>query len=222
MSSRRNINTGSHRDRATVDDQTSQIVAGLRSGRPEAWSGLYEVYAERVWHVVARLMGRNVAEVADVVQEVFLAASASARRFDPARGSLWMWLLGIVRHQVALYWRRHGSRIEHARRWWATLDGDADQWLAGTADAPADALESEELAALIRATLLELPTEYQTLLISRYVDDTAATEIARQTKSTPDAVRAKLMRARRAFRSAFRELASGEPDLPGRPCHEPK
>jgi len=160
-------------------------------------------------------MGSPAADIGDVVQEVFLAAAKSARQFDPERGSVWMWLTGIARNQVALRFRQRRSRLESARRWWAGLDGPARDWLAGSADAPDAVVQAKELGSLVRATLLELPEHYQTLLTSRYLDGTRIDEIARETGSTHDAVRARLMRARRAFRAAFRKLAGPESEVAG-------
>jgi RNA polymerase sigma-70 factor (ECF subfamily) len=186
-----------------MDERTREIVAGLREGRREAWSALYDAHAERVWRAVSRLMGGRAADVADVVQEVFLAAAKSAGQYDPARGTPWHWLMGIARRQVALRYRRQVARLARARRWWLGLDGATREWLAGGRDAPPDVLESKELAALVRAALLRVPVEYQTLLTSRYLDGASAVEMAAGLGSTPEAVRAKLMRARRAFRAAF-------------------
>jgi len=196
-----------------MNDKTREIVAGLRRGSREAWSQLYEAYAERLWREVFRLMGGKSDDVADVVQEVLLAAAKSARNFNPERGSLWHWLMGIARHQVALRFRQQTARLANARRWWLSLDGPAKEWLAGTRDAPPDVLESKELASLVRATLLKIPTHYQTLLTRRHLDGDSPVEIAAQTDSTPQAVRARLVRARRAFRRAFLSLVCR--DSPG-------
>jgi RNA polymerase sigma-70 factor (ECF subfamily) len=198
-----------------MDDPGQWIAEGLQRGSREAWSRLYETYAERVWRQVAGLMGGDAADVADVVQEVFLAAAKSARRFDPARGSLWMWLLGIARHQVALRLRQQRARLEKARRWWVAQDGPVREWLAGHQEAPPDVLESKELAWLVRAALLKLPADYQALLARRYLDEATAGQIAQATGSTSEAVRAKLMRARGAFREAFSRLAGHEPEHSG-------
>lgn len=205
-----------------MDELTGQISVELQRGSRRAWSKLYEAYSKRLWREVARLVGPNAADVADIVQEVFLAAakSASAGTFDPDRGTLWMWLMGITRRQVALRFRRQTSQQENARRWWATLDGEARDWLAGSCDAPDRALESKELASLVRATLLELPAHYQALLSSRYLDGVAIDQIARRTASTGEAVRAKLMRARAAFREAFLRLAHDDSQVPGSIGHE--
>ena len=78
-----------------MDKDTEQEIAkGLQEGDRLAWLQLYETYAERVWQNVARLMGYDCQGVPDVMQETFLAASRSAKNFDPRRGSLWIWLWG--------------------------------------------------------------------------------------------------------------------------------
>lgn len=84
------------------EQQEREVLAGLRTGKTDAWRALYQAYAERVWRVVARLLGPN-ADIADVVQEIFLAAARSAPGFDPKRGSLWSWLSGISRRHIALH-----------------------------------------------------------------------------------------------------------------------
>ena len=78
----------------------------LREGDREAWAALYENYNIAVWRLTARLVGPDAAGVADVVQDVFLAAAGSARRFDTEQGTLWSWLTGIVHRQVSNYWRK--------------------------------------------------------------------------------------------------------------------
>ena len=76
-----------------MDKQTaSDLTNGLQKGDAEAWSRLYETFAESVWLNVARLTGTETNVVGDIVQETFLAAARSARGFDPKRGSLQNWL----------------------------------------------------------------------------------------------------------------------------------
>ena len=85
-----------------------QVVSGLREGDADAWRSFYDAYCRQVWHAVARMMGPGDPDVADVVQETFMAAARSAGRYDPKRGSPWMWLYGIARNHVALHYRKQG------------------------------------------------------------------------------------------------------------------
>ena len=193
-----------------MDDHTQREVAsGLQEGSSEAWLRLYDAYAERVWAYVARMMmPRDADQVADVVQETFLAAARSARRFNPRRGSLWHWLTGIARRHVALHYRKEtrSAELARARKWWASLNGDKRAWLAAEADAPARILASRELAELVRAALARLPTDYQVLLTAKYIDGASGNDLAVKMDSSPAAVRSKLARARRAFRRAFSSI----------------
>ena len=190
-----------------MDELTGEIASGLRKGSRDAWEKLYDAYAERLWREVGRLTGGNAADVADVVQEVLLTAAKSAGRFNPKRGTLWAWLTGIARRQAALYYRHRLVELERAKRWWHRLDGTARPWLVGRSDAPPAAAEANELSVLVRRSLLELPHEYRQLLTRRYLDGTRATEIAAEVGCSADAVRARLMRARQAFRRQFARIA---------------
>jgi RNA polymerase sigma-70 factor, ECF subfamily len=193
------------------EQQERDVVRGLREGKADAWRALYDAFAERVWRGVARLLGPHSADVADVVQETMLAAARSARSFDPARGSLWPWLWGIARLQVALHFRkqqRH-DRLGPAGDWLAANKARLGSWLDGTGAPPSALLESAELALLVRTTLTELPGDYEALLTAKYLDGDSVEQIAGRERSTPTAVRSKLARAREAFRQAFTRLGGG-------------
>ncbi len=190
------------------DQQEHEIVRGLREGKADAWRALYDAFAEPVWRAVARLIGPRSADVADVVQETFLAAARSAHTFDPARGTLWPWLWGIARRHVALYYRKKArhDRLRAAHAWLAAGDGQLGRWLDGDATPPTAALEAAELADLVRAVLTELPDDYEALLTGKYLDGVSVEQLARRHGSTEVAVRSKLARARAAFREAFGKL----------------
>ena len=193
------------------EQQARDVVRGLREGRADAWRSLYDAFAERVWRGVARLLGPHSADVADVVQETMLAAARSARTFDEAKGSLWTWLWGIARLQVALHFRkqkRH-DRLKQAGDWLAASNGRLSRWLDGSDGFPADLLEAAELALFVRATLTELPDEYTRLLTAKYLDGESMKQIADREGSTAMAVRSKLARAREAFRQSFARLTGG-------------
>lgn len=188
------------------DVQEREVARGLREGNADAWRALYDAYAERVWNAVARLMGANSADVADVVQETFLAAARSATTYDPWRGSLWLWLWGIARRHVALHYRkekRHHRLLEECRRQNAAgriKDKTCLNFAQGISPSALDSLAAAELADLVRAILTELPSEYGSVLAARYLDGESVEHIAGQEHSTVTAVRSRLARARQALR----------------------
>jgi RNA polymerase sigma-70 factor (ECF subfamily) len=192
-----------------------EIAEGLQQGSRDAWLSLYELYAEKLWCNVARLMAHDPASVADVVQETLLSAARSAKNFNPRRGSLWTWLWAIAKRQVALHYRKQTSKaiIAHAQQWWSLLDGQRSDWIDGSQKPPAEVLESAELATLVRYTLAELSAEYQTLLMAKYIDDLTIEDIAEETNVSSEAVRSKLARARKAFRLAFKKLTHSTPGI---------
>ncbi len=205
-----------------MDEQVAREVArGLREGRPDAWRTLYDAFAERVWRAVARALGPNSADVADVVQETMIAAARSARTFDEASGSLWNWVWGIARLQVALHFRkqkRH-DQLKHAGDWLAASAGRLAHWLDGIDEAPTSLLETAELAMLVRLALSELSDEYESLLTAKYLDGDSVELIAEREHTTEMAVRSKLARAREAFRKVFLRL-TGDSPTDAEACHE--
>lgn len=192
-----------------------EIAEGLQRGNRDAWLSLYELYAEKLWCNVARLMVHEPDCVADVVQETLLSAARSVKNFNPRRGSLWNWLWTIAKRQVALYYRKRTSKaiIAHVQQWWSLLDGQTSDWIDGSQKPPAEVLESAELATLVRYTLAELSAEYQTLLMAKYVDGLTIEDIAEETNGSSVAVRSKLARARKAFRQAFKRLTHSTPGI---------
>lgn len=194
-------------------DAEQEIAEGLQQGDRQAWLELYEAYAECVWNNVARLMGFDCPAVADVVQETFLAAARSAVNFDPERGSLRIWLYGIARRQIALYYRKHDPKIILARikKWWASLNGEKIDWINAKEDTPPEVLQARELAAVVRFALIKLPAEHHALLLARYVDGQSVNKIAADFDCSPVALTSKLARARKMFRVAFSKLIQSTP-----------
>jgi RNA polymerase sigma-70 factor (ECF subfamily) len=195
-------------------DTEREIAEGLQEGDRQAWLQLYEAYAESIWNNVARLMGFDCPAVADVMQETFLAAARSAKNFDHSRGSLWIWLCGIARRQIALYYRKQDPKtiLIRIKKWWASLDGKKIDWINAREDTPPEVLEARELAALVRFALIKLPDEYQALLLAKYVDDQSVNKIAEDMDCGPVAVTSKLARARKTFRMAFSKLIQSTPN----------
>jgi RNA polymerase sigma-70 factor (ECF subfamily) len=191
-----------------MDEGLGESVAeGLRQGDERAWSKLYETSAHRVWQQVSRLIGSNAEDVADVVQETFLAAARSAGKYRPSFGTPETWLWGIARRQVALHYRKQAQvrRLHEALGELASHNGGLG-WLRSGSPAPEDALHSQDVAVLVRAALARLPAEYQGILASKYWDWASIESIAQEAGISQAAASSKLARARRAFRAIVLKL----------------
>ncbi len=208
------------------EEREREIVRGLLDGQADAWRACHDAFAETVWRVVARAMGPYSSEIPDVVQETFLAAAHSVHTYQPDRGTLTYWLLGIARRQVALHYRREGrhSRLRRAMTALVEADWKIDPgWLQDQADKteqpPEEELETAEIATLVRAALTELPADYETLLTARYLDEISVEELARTEETTEVAIRSKLARARRALKEVFLSRGCVAESAPAREHH---
>lgn len=183
-------------------------MSGLQSGDPSAWTALFQLFGSRIWRLVSRLLNHREADVADVVQEIFLAAARSARSFDPSRGSLWAWLTGIAHHQLARHWRQ-AERVELLRQ--RMQAGEWTQlWQQGLPD-PTDVAEHQDQQDVVRAVLMQLSSHHANILIAKYMDGLSIAEICEIWGGSEQAARSRLARARQGFREIWeRQLAADE------------
>ncbi len=185
-----------------LDEQEQlAVIHGLREGSRDSWATLYDSYSVDVWRYVARLLGPDPAAVADVVQEAFLEAVQSARQFDPGRGTLSSWLVGIAHHRVSAYWRQASrqARLQHLAESGEIdirhlFDGELVTKTAG---------EAHDIGIFVRSVLAELSSDYASLLTAKYLNGQSLDEIATQIGGSVEAIKSKLARARHEFRSKF-------------------
>lgn len=76
-----------------------ELVRCCRSD-PDALEELYRRHVRRLTLYAASRCARPE-DVADIVAATFVAAMESAHRFDPARGEVFPWLVGIARNLAA-------------------------------------------------------------------------------------------------------------------------
>jgi RNA polymerase sigma-70 factor, ECF subfamily len=80
---------------ALSDDQ---LMVEVQAGDGDAFTVLFDRY-HRLVLVTALKIVRDVGEAQEVTQNVFLEFYRRARRFDPARGTLKVWLLQFAYHR---------------------------------------------------------------------------------------------------------------------------
>lgn len=70
----------------------------VQRGDGDAFAVLFDRYNRLVLTVAVKIL-RDAAEAQEVTQNVFLEFYRSAKRFDPARGTLKVWLLQFAYHR---------------------------------------------------------------------------------------------------------------------------
>src|SRR5215471_6989138 len=148
-------------------------------------------------------MTGSSAAAEDTVQDVFLTLLRSPQRFDPMRGSLRSFLLGIARNLVLKRWRD-----EH--RWEELNDEQFDPQ-------PVDAAPGD-LARLVGKAVQSLPPLQREVLILAEYEELSLEEIARAVDSEVGTVKSRLHRARENLRRMLAPLKSNQPASGGRPA----
>lgn len=166
-----------------VADQGSELLSMYDAALPEVYG-----------YLLRRCRSVPVAE--DLTSETFMAA-VDAIEGDRVPKLTIAWLIGVARHKLVDHWRR----LERQDRLLASIEDTGseveDEW-----DVHLDALLAHE-------TLDQLGAHHRSALTLRYLDGLPVREVARHLERTEGATEVLLVRARRAFRSAY-EISGGE------------
>jgi len=136
-------------------------------------------------------MTRSEAAAEDVVQDCFLALWRNPAAYDPGRGTLRAFLLGVTRNLLLKRWRR--ERPHDA------LDDDASLCL------PADLEGQERAGQVARAVQLLPPLQREAVILAEF-EDMPLDEIARATGVELAAVKSRLHRGRQNLRRCLAPL----------------
>jgi RNA polymerase sigma-70 factor (ECF subfamily) len=139
---------------------------------PVAFELLYDRHGGAAYSLAHRIVG-DAQGAEDVTQESFLSIWRSGARFDPARGSVRSWTLGVVRNRSIDALRRQSGRAPK-------LDLDDDAALAaqpGGELTDAEAIR-RDTARRVRGALRELPEEQSEVIGLAYFGGFTHSEIA--------------------------------------------
>lgn len=171
------------------------------SGDPAASVDLirfwYRRHAGRVYRYARwRTGSRETAET--VVSDVFLEAWRSSEDYDPERGSVESWLLGIARNVMRREQRRREREPE-------PFDPSDLEEAASHAPTPEEeAFRGDRRRRLLEA-VWELPRDDRDLVALVYGADLSSRRAARLLETTPGAVRTRLHRILRRLRNELED-----------------
>jgi RNA polymerase sigma-70 factor (ECF subfamily) len=103
-----------------IDDEVS-LVSAVARGDHRALALAYERHSRGVYSLALRLLGDGPA-AEEVVQETFLKFWRHPTAFEPTRGRLFAWLLGVAHHHAVDVLRRR--QLEQRHRVAANAQGD--------------------------------------------------------------------------------------------------
>src|SRR5262245_12893177 len=167
------------------------LLRSMLAGDEEALALLYRRRQAAVYRFALQMSGsKPIAE--DVTQEVFLFLMREGHVFDPARGSLSAFLLGVARNHVL---RR--MRVDQVLTPIGD-DGDEEAIFAvvETDLRPLEDLARAETVELVRKAVLSLPAKYREVVVLCELQDMSYEEAAEILGCAIGTVRSRLHRAR--------------------------
>ena len=162
----------------------------ISRGDEAAFLAFYRRYQGPVYRFALQMSGQ--AEIAEeVTQDVFMVVMGSARKYDPARGSIAAYLYGVARNFVL-------RRLEQERPYITALDDPESEFADIAADDP-DVLASlarNERIESLRRGVLALPPAYREVVVLCDLHELDYTEAATALDCAVGTIRSRLHRAR--------------------------
>jgi RNA polymerase sigma-70 factor (ECF subfamily) len=98
-----------------MGEDQGELVEALQKRDPAALAAAYDKYGQVVYSLFLRITrDQSVAE--DLVQELFLRIWNNVHHFNPAKGSLGVWILSIARHMAIDHVRSAQARFSNKLR----------------------------------------------------------------------------------------------------------
>lgn len=180
-----------------------ELTNKLKRGEPDAMLALYNTYFDRIYSLVFNQVDRDGEAAQDIVQEVFLAATKSAYRFD-GRSKVATWLYSIAHKKVVDFYRHQKRDDKRKTQVQQTQTSGIKHSLRS--EPISGMVETDETAnEVIQDTLSRLPLHYRQALLLKYVEEMPVLDISRIMKRSPKSVEGLLTRARRELRDQLNQ-----------------
>ncbi len=187
------INAGELRLRAPFEDEAERAIAeAFASGDEWALRAVYDRYGGLV-HQIARSSLSAQGDADDVTQAVFVSAWQGRSTFDPGRGSLTGWLVGITRRRIIDKLRT----LDRERR-----ASEAVQRLAHSQSTPDTMTTPERVidSVVVADGLSRLPEQQRRVLELAFYDDLTHRQISSVTGLPLGTVKSQLRRGLASLR----------------------
>jgi RNA polymerase sigma-70 factor (ECF subfamily) len=196
-----------------VDESSERrFIERLRAHDERAFNELVEIYEQRVFRLVFRMLGRRD-EAEDMAQEVFVQVFKAIGQFrGDAKLGTWIYRIAVnlCKNRVKYLARRHTEAQDElepvAER--APLS-QAKGVTFGDVARPDHMAEAFQVEQVVHACIAELEPDFREVLILRDVEDLSYDEIAEITGLADGTVKSRIHRARSMLKQKV-ESALGE------------
>lgn len=183
----------SENDLSAEDVSDAQLIRFAQKGDVEAFARLYQRYRDSLMNIcIARLGRRSLAE--DAVQDTFLRAWINIGKIEPRNVSSWLTTIAVNR---CTDFQRRESRVTSLDFLEEILQNPSEK-VRSCAEEVIDAVDKVELE---QALMSLLPRQRRALIL--YAEGWNYGEIADAENVSLSAVKSRLLRARKAIRSAW-------------------
>lgn len=182
------------------------LIAAITAGDHDAITVLFNRYARLVFRVAERIL-RDSGEAEEILQTVFLDVFQSAGKFDPARGSVRIWLLQYAYHRSI----RRKQQLESRHFYDAEQIDSVISKIVQQSPRRTLNLSPEEASRLVNESLALIDERQRRTIEMTYFEGFTADEIAERTGESLIAVRHNLYRGLAKLREHL------QPQTPKRP-----
>lgn len=180
------------------------LISRLRARDERAFREMVELYQDRVFNLVYRLLGSHE-EAKDQAQEVFITVFKAIDQFrGESKLSTWLYRVAAnhCKNRIKYLARRHDRAT-------ATLDEVTERAAAAQGGEPIGAgqvtrpdrvVEGLELERLVQRAISELDEDHRLLVVLRDIEELSYEEIASITGLPGGTVKSRLHRARLALK----------------------
>jgi RNA polymerase sigma-70 factor (ECF subfamily) len=181
----------SYRMKPKSDSSDSELLRSMLAGDEEALALLYRRRQAGIYRFALQMCGLPaIAE--DVTQDVFIFLMREGQAFDPGRGSLNAFLLGVTRNYVLRRLRGEQFLTPIAD----DFEEDALAEQSTTDSGPLDNLTRAETIETVRRAVLSLPERYREVVVLCELENMSYVEAAEVLGVAIGTIRSRLHRAR--------------------------
>lgn len=184
-----------------ADARDRELVQRIRRRDGEAFRGLFGRYAPSAMALARRIV-RQPFLAEEIVQEAFLAVWRTPGGYDPQRGSVRAWLMGMVHHRAVDAVRREESQRRRAEE--SQLSDPVIQ--PDPAQDVVDQLGLPEERRAVRDALDDLPAEQRQVIELMYFEGLSQSKIADQLGLPLGTVKSRTLLGMRRLRTSMRGL----------------